>query len=41
VDPETGQTRIFDVDLKAVRKGKEPDLVLLSNDVISVPRRLF
>lgn len=41
VDPETGQTRILDVDLKAVRKGKEPDLVLLSNDVISVPRRLF
>jgi polysaccharide export outer membrane protein len=41
VDPETGQTRILDVDLKAVRKGKEPDLVLLSNDVVSVPRRLF
>ena len=41
VDPETGQTRILDVDLKAVRKGKEPDLALLSNDVVSVPRRLF
>jgi protein involved in polysaccharide export with SLBB domain len=41
VDPETGQTRILDVDLKAVRRGKEPDLVLLSNDVVSVPRRLF
>jgi polysaccharide export outer membrane protein len=41
VDPETGQTRILDVDLKAVRRGKEPDLVLLSNDVLSVPRRLF
>jgi polysaccharide export outer membrane protein len=41
VDPETGQTRILDVDLKAVRKGKEPDLALVSNDVVSVPRRLF
>ena len=41
VDPETGQTRILDVDLKSIRKGKEPDLVLLSNDVVSVPRRLF
>ena len=41
VDPETGQTRILDVDLKAVRRGKEPDLALLSNDVVSVPRRLF
>ncbi len=41
VDPETGQTRILEVDLKAVRKGKEPDLVLLANDVVSVPRRLF
>jgi polysaccharide export outer membrane protein len=41
VDPETGQTRILDVDLKAIRKGKEPDLALLSNDVVSVPRRLF
>jgi polysaccharide export outer membrane protein len=41
VDPETGQTRILDVDLKAVRRGKEPDLALLSNDVVSVPRRIF
>jgi polysaccharide export outer membrane protein len=41
VDPTTGQTKILEVDLKAVRNGKQPDLVLLSNDVVSVPRRVF
>jgi polysaccharide export outer membrane protein len=41
VDPETGQTRILEVDLKAIRKGKEKDLALLANDVVSVPRRVF
>jgi polysaccharide export outer membrane protein len=41
VDPETGQTRILEVDLKAIRNGKEKDLVLLANDVVSVPRRVF
>jgi polysaccharide export outer membrane protein len=34
-------TRILKVDLKAVRKGKTPDLVLLPNDVVTVSRRLF
>jgi polysaccharide export outer membrane protein len=38
---ETGQPEILEVDLKAVRAGKEPDLALLPNDVVSVPRRLF
>jgi polysaccharide export outer membrane protein len=41
IDPQTGATRILEVDLKAVRSGKRPDLPLLPNDVISVPRRLF
>jgi polysaccharide biosynthesis/export protein len=41
VDPQTGQTRIIDVDLKDVRNGKKPDLALLPNDVITVSRRLF
>jgi polysaccharide biosynthesis/export protein len=41
VDPQTGQTRIIEVDLKDVRNGKKPDPVLLPNDVISVGRRVF
>jgi polysaccharide biosynthesis/export protein len=41
VDPQTGQTRIIEIDLKAVRKGKQEDLALLPNDVISIPRRVF
>lgn len=41
VDPQTGSTRILEVKLKDVRKGKQPDLPLLPNDVISVSRRLF
>jgi polysaccharide export outer membrane protein len=41
VDPQTGQTRIFEVDLKDVRNGKKPDLALLPNDVVTVSRRLF
>jgi polysaccharide export outer membrane protein len=41
VDPETGQTRIIELDLKDIRNGKKPDLVLLPNDVITVPRRFF
>lgn len=40
-DPESGATRILDVDLKAVRKGKQPDLPLQANDVVTVPRRIF
>jgi polysaccharide export outer membrane protein len=41
VDPQSGTTRIMEVSLKAVRNGKQPDLALLPNDVISVSRRLF
>ena len=40
-DPATGNTTIIKVDLKAVRKGKDKDLVLQPNDRVSVPRRLF
>jgi len=40
-DPVAGQTTILDVDLKDVRKGKEPDVPLLPNDVLSVSRRVF
>lgn len=41
VDDETGKTTIIQVDLKDVRKGKKPDLPLLPNDVVTVPRRIF
>jgi polysaccharide export outer membrane protein len=41
VDAETGKIEILDVDLKAIRKGKEPDPKLKANDVLTVPRRLF
>jgi polysaccharide export outer membrane protein len=41
VDPRTGTTQVVEVDLKAVRKGKKPDLQLLPNDVVSISRRLF
>jgi polysaccharide biosynthesis/export protein len=41
VDAETGKTTIIQVDLKDVRKGKKPDLPLLPNDVVTVPRRIF
>jgi polysaccharide biosynthesis/export protein len=41
VDPQTGQTTIFEVDLKDVRRGKAVDPPLLANDVVSVSRRLF
>jgi len=41
VNPETGKTEILEVDLKAIRNGKETDLVLRPNDVITVPRKLF
>jgi polysaccharide export outer membrane protein len=40
-DPQSGKTQILEVDLKAVRNGKEPDVQLLPNDAITVPRRLF
>jgi len=41
VDAQTGKTAIIQVDLKDVRKGKKPDLPLLPNDVVTVPRRIF
>jgi polysaccharide export outer membrane protein len=41
VNPETGKTEILEADLKAIRNGKEPDLVLRPNDVITVPRKVF
>jgi len=41
VDLQKGTTQILDVDLKAVRSGKRPDLPLQPNDVISVSRRFF
>jgi polysaccharide export outer membrane protein len=41
VDPQSGQTRIIELDLKAVRKGKQEDPLLLPNDVVSIPRRVF
>lgn len=41
VDPQTGQTTIFEVDLKDVRRGKAADPALQPNDVVSVSRRLF
>jgi polysaccharide export outer membrane protein len=41
LDPDTGQSKIIPVDLKAVRSGKQPDLALLPNDVITISRRLF
>lgn len=41
VSPETAVTQILEADLKAIRKGKKPDLPLLPNDVVSISRRLF
>jgi polysaccharide export outer membrane protein len=41
VDSQTGKVEILTVDLKAIRKGKNPDPPVMANDVISVPRRLF
>ena len=39
MEPLTGKISILEVDLKEVRKGKEPDPPLLPNDVVTVPRR--
>jgi polysaccharide export outer membrane protein len=42
LDPRSGQSQILEVDLKAVEQGKQPDLVLLPNDAVSVtPRRVL
>jgi polysaccharide biosynthesis/export protein len=40
-EPETGKVTIVEVDLKAVRNGRKPDVPLQPNDVISVSRRVF
>ena len=41
VDAQSGQTTIFEVDLKDVRRGKIADPALHPNDVVSVSRRIF
>jgi polysaccharide biosynthesis/export protein len=41
IEAATGRVRVFDVDLKAVRKGDAEDPPLQPNDTISVSRRLF
>ncbi|MCG6928159.1 MAG: polysaccharide export protein [Acidobacteria bacterium] len=40
-DPDTGEVTVIKIDLDDVRDGKKPDLALLPNDVIDVPRRFF
>jgi polysaccharide export outer membrane protein len=40
-DPETGDVEILEVDVDEVRKGKQEDLVLQPQDVLTVPRRRF
>jgi polysaccharide export outer membrane protein len=41
IDPATQKVEILKADLKAIRKGKDPDLTLQANDLISIGRRLF
>jgi polysaccharide export outer membrane protein len=41
IEAGTGKVTITKIDLKDVRKGKNPDPPVAPNDVISVPRRLF
>jgi protein involved in polysaccharide export with SLBB domain len=41
VDARSGEIEILEVNLKDVRNGKEPDLVLEPNDVVTISRRLF
>ena len=40
-DGQTGKVSIIEVDLKAVRNGKKPDVPLHPNDVVSISRRVF
>jgi protein involved in polysaccharide export with SLBB domain len=40
-EAETGKVQMIEVDLKAVRKGQKPDMPLLPNDVLTVPRKKF
>lgn len=41
IDPATSKVEILKVDLKAIRKGDEPDITLQANDVVTIGRRLF
>ncbi len=40
-DPTSGQVRVLQANLKAIEKGREPDLVLLPDDRIEVKGRLL
>jgi polysaccharide export outer membrane protein len=40
-DPIEGTTQILKLELKAIRNGKEPDLRVQANDVVTVDRSLF
>ncbi len=40
-NPETGEPEIIEVNLKDIRNGKERDLPLQPNDVITVSRKMF
>lgn len=40
-DAPSGKVTVIEVSLKDVRNGKKPDITLLPNDVVSVPRRVF
>jgi polysaccharide export outer membrane protein len=40
-NPETAEVTILEVDVDEVRKGKQEDLVLQPQDVVTVPRRRF
>ncbi len=40
-NPTDGNTEILKADLKGIRNGKEPDLRVQANDVVSVDRSLF
>jgi polysaccharide export outer membrane protein len=40
-EAESGKTTMIEIDLKDIRNGKKPDVVLQPNDVVSVSRRFF
>jgi polysaccharide export outer membrane protein len=39
LDPASGKTEILEADLKAIRKGKQVDVILQPNDTVTVSRR--
>jgi polysaccharide export outer membrane protein len=41
INHDSGKVEILEVDLKGIRKGKNPDIALLPNDVVTVSRRRF